>query len=193
MTSSKQEEANRRNAEKSTGPKTAAGRQSVSQNALTHGLTSQTVVLPDEEPSAFAEVSRRFHAHHRPLGPQEELLVERIAELNWWLGRVGRIESGILSWQYHEELLARLKRGDSSYDYIRELQGNMSNPEALEVAELRFVKDMVSIGAQAFMLDATGADTLGKLTRYETSLENSLFKALKQLQELQAGRVEPTP
>lgn len=50
MTTKKQIAANRRNALKSTGPKTEAGRRIVSRNAITHGLTgAQALVLPEEE------------------------------------------------------------------------------------------------------------------------------------------------
>src|SRR5262249_50109860 len=44
MTSLKQIEANRRNAMKSTGPRTEAGKEQSRRNALRHGLTAETVV-----------------------------------------------------------------------------------------------------------------------------------------------------
>jgi hypothetical protein len=46
MTTQAKIDANRRNATKSTGPKTAAGKARVSLNALKHGLSAQTMVLP---------------------------------------------------------------------------------------------------------------------------------------------------
>ena len=53
MTSKKQIEANRRNAKKSTGPKTEEGKAKSSMNALKHGLTSQRVWLNEEEKKDF--------------------------------------------------------------------------------------------------------------------------------------------
>ena len=52
MTSDKKVEANRRNALKSTGPKTLEGKSAVRMNALKHGLLSRETLLPgkDEEP-----------------------------------------------------------------------------------------------------------------------------------------------
>jgi hypothetical protein len=49
MTSFRQIEANRRNALRSTGPKTGEGKQRASQNAVRHGLTAETVIIPLED------------------------------------------------------------------------------------------------------------------------------------------------
>ena len=58
MTSVRQIEANRRNALASTGPKTESGKQRASQNAVRHGLTAETVIVPLEDTDdhqAFAQ------------------------------------------------------------------------------------------------------------------------------------------
>ena len=55
MASKKQIEANRRNAKKSTGPKTEEGKAKSSLNSLKHGLTSQRVWLDEEEEQEFRE------------------------------------------------------------------------------------------------------------------------------------------
>jgi hypothetical protein len=55
MTSQRKIEANRRNAQKSTGPKTQEGKDKVKLNALTHGLTAQTVSLPHGDIQACDE------------------------------------------------------------------------------------------------------------------------------------------
>ena len=52
--------ANRANARLSTGPRTAAGKERSSQNALTHGLTSRSPVLATEDPAAFQLHRRQF-------------------------------------------------------------------------------------------------------------------------------------
>jgi hypothetical protein len=49
----KQREANRLNAQKSTGPKSLEGKSVARMNAYTHGLTAQTIVIGDEDPKAF--------------------------------------------------------------------------------------------------------------------------------------------
>ena len=80
MTSDEQVKSNRRNAERSSGPITDAGKKVSRFNAVKHGLTGQTVVLPDEDPQAFAELRERLRGEHRPCGELERQLVDRIAE-----------------------------------------------------------------------------------------------------------------
>ena len=53
MTSARQIEANRRNAKASTGPKTNLGKQRASQNAVRHGLTAETVLVPLEDAADY--------------------------------------------------------------------------------------------------------------------------------------------
>jgi len=60
MLSQRQVDANRRNAQLSTGPRTPEGRAAVDLNALRDGLTAQTTVLPNENPEEFQEVGIRL-------------------------------------------------------------------------------------------------------------------------------------
>ena len=93
MATLKQIEANRRNAQKSTGPKTAAGHETVSRNAITHGLTAaRTVVLPDEQ-EEFDRFSEAMRAEWNPqtllaFGAREKLAPPRISCTSW--GASGR-------------------------------------------------------------------------------------------------------
>ena len=53
MTTDARTEANRKNAQRSTGPKTPEGKARSSKNALKHGLTSEELILPGENPEAY--------------------------------------------------------------------------------------------------------------------------------------------
>ena len=73
-----QAESNRRNAEKSTGPRTAEGKAASRRNALKHGLTGAGVVLPHED---AAEVERRLEALDTDMGPKNELARRFVAKV----------------------------------------------------------------------------------------------------------------
>jgi hypothetical protein len=95
MASSRQNEANRRNAQKSTGPRTDKGKRKVALNAMKHGLLSRHVVLPNEDEGEFTDFSRRLTAALGPVGELEEVLVGTIAASAWRLRRVMRVERGL--------------------------------------------------------------------------------------------------
>jgi hypothetical protein len=59
-------EANRRNAQQSTGPRSDLGKQKFSLNALRHGLTARVVVLPTEDFTAYQRFSAEFLADLAP-------------------------------------------------------------------------------------------------------------------------------
>jgi hypothetical protein len=96
--SPKQIAANRRNARKSTGPKTAEGREISRMNAVKHGILAKEVVVRGrvikENGREFAEMHRRFVEELDPVGPVEEMLVEQIVTARWRLRRALRAESG---------------------------------------------------------------------------------------------------
>lgn len=95
MTSARQIAANRRNALRSTGPRSVEGKTRSSQNAMKHGLLSAQTVLPDEDREAFDVLRERLWDALRPEGPVEELLAESALSLAWRLARLGRVEAGL--------------------------------------------------------------------------------------------------
>jgi phage terminase Nu1 subunit (DNA packaging protein) len=98
--SEKQMIANRQNALKSTGPKTAAGKVVASRNALKHGLLAKEVVITAgegaENAEQFNELLTDLVNEFAPAGVMEEILVEKIAACYWRLRRAGRYEVGLL-------------------------------------------------------------------------------------------------
>jgi hypothetical protein len=97
MTSAKRIKANRRNARKSTGPKTAAGKARSKMNALKHGLDAQTIVLPGEDEAAFRTRLDAWKAGCAPRNPLEESLIEQAARLSWQLDRAERVQAAHLA------------------------------------------------------------------------------------------------
>jgi len=97
MSSAAQMEANRRNAQFCTGPRTEAGKDASKLNALKHGLASTQVVLPYEDCTAFEDLKATLIIEHQPGGPTEQLLVGQLAE-SWWRSlRAHRVESEYLN------------------------------------------------------------------------------------------------
>ena len=90
MSSSKRVAANRRNARKSTGPRSALGRRRSSMNALKHGLDAQTPVLPGEDEAGYRSRQEAWKADLRPRNPLEVSLVEQAVDFSWKLERADR-------------------------------------------------------------------------------------------------------
>ena len=95
MATLKQFEANRRNAQTSTGPKTPEGKAAVSMNALRHGLRARTVVLPGENPEEFKQLCDDLEVEWRPQSRTEQFYVEQMAVSQWKLTRLEVVEVNI--------------------------------------------------------------------------------------------------
>src|SRR5437763_2645320 len=96
MATSKQIEANRRNAQKSTGPKTPQGKSIVSQNSVQHGLLAANPVCLPEEQAEHEKFIAHLRAHWAAHGCAEELALNRLIDCAWRLRRVTQIETSLL-------------------------------------------------------------------------------------------------
>src|SRR5258708_24055768 len=79
MSTDRQIEANRLNAQHSSGPSTPEGRAAVRLNGLKYGLYAETLILPREDPADFETLLDRLHAQHPPTTPTEALFVSPMA------------------------------------------------------------------------------------------------------------------
>jgi hypothetical protein len=95
MATLKQFEANRRNSQKSTGPKTPEGKAAVSMNALRHGLRARTVVLPGENREEFDQLCNDLEGEWTPKSRTEQFYVEQMAVSQWKLTRMEVVEVNI--------------------------------------------------------------------------------------------------
>ena len=167
MTSKKQIVANRQNALKSTGPSTDPGKAIVAQNARKHGLLAQKLLLPDENQLEFKKFRKHLYRQLNPTNPLEILLLERVIAAAWRLRRLLRIETEIMT---NHQQQKKPKWLINRY-FDREPQDQ-------------------TLGA-AFARNLDKIDTYDKLRRYEAHLERVLFRALRELQRLQAGQKNP--
>src|SRR6185437_15922910 len=92
MSSAAQHAANRANAQKSTGPRTADGKKRSSRNAIAHGIFSREVVLANEERALFKELRSGLMKSLKPQDVLELMLFEQIVSAQWRLRRVHRAE-----------------------------------------------------------------------------------------------------
>ena len=99
MTSYRQIEANRRNALKSTGPRTEAGKQAARCNAVRHGLTAETVIGALEDAEDYRAFEAAVMADYDAQSAVERELVLRLASLLWRLRRATAMETGLFEIQ----------------------------------------------------------------------------------------------
>jgi hypothetical protein len=88
-------EANRENAQLSTGPITAAGKAKASLNALKGGLTGRAVLLATDDAAHYQAHIQSYEDHFQPVGPEEHTLVQSLADTAWRLSRVPGLEMAI--------------------------------------------------------------------------------------------------
>lgn len=99
MEDDRRREANQRNAQKSTGPRTASGKARSSRNATRHGLLSQRMLLDGESEAEFKALRQGMRRSLRPVGEFEEELVERMVTATWRKRRGDRVELGLWDWR----------------------------------------------------------------------------------------------
>ena len=200
-TSMKQKRANRKNALKSTGPRTDEGKETSKYNALKHGLTATSVLLPDEQQSILEQFAASLYDDLQPVGQLETLLAERIVFAAWRLLRLGRVEAGIYSWNYYKEKADRASAEAGQYtetvDGLEDLFKTMvTDQEAYDAAmgkvraALELMKSDQTLLGQAFVADCSSCDAFGKLNRYETTISRSMYAAIHELKRLQRERKE---
>jgi hypothetical protein len=94
-TSEAQLAANRANAQKSTGPRTAEGKAKVSMNAVRTGMTGRAVLLPTDDVAIYQAHIARHVAEFIPVTPREKTLVQFIADAEWRLLRIIPLEASV--------------------------------------------------------------------------------------------------
>jgi hypothetical protein len=199
--SERQIEANKQNAQLSTGPRTADGKARVASNALKHGLTGKQVVLPNESAEDFdAFRAGQLNALH-PLGGLEETLAERIVFDAWRLRRVALLESALYRRGHHESIMESQQREVRRYETTEERR-LMATGFAWDKTEVTDVKAHAEALAKVqetwsklddpsvkvTMVFEKYAATLANLSRYEAALSRSFWRNLHELQRLQALR-----
>ncbi|HEC03036.1 MAG TPA: hypothetical protein ENI81_05810, partial [Phycisphaerales bacterium] len=95
MATEAQIKANRKNAKKSTGPRTAEGKRTAAQNALKHGLFGREKTIHGESNEEYDRHRQAFLDELKPATMAESVLAERIVTLSWRLKRAERMENQV--------------------------------------------------------------------------------------------------
>ena len=160
MLSEKQLAANQANAQKSTGPRTEAGKKRSALNATRHGLSGQVVVLPQEDLAAYKAFSQGIVDSFAPKDPREAQLAQLYAGFQWRLNRAAAVEDTLFTVGIMEEVAENL---------------NLEHPETHNATS----------NAKTFREESQVFD---RLSIYTQRLVNGAAKVLKELKELQAER-----
>jgi hypothetical protein len=166
--------ANRRNAQKSTGPRTPKGKAVVSQNAMKYGLSTPQAVISTEDQAEFDSYRDQFLEELSPETPMESMLAERIVNLSWRLKRATRIQN---------QTIDALKRRQIS-DPLTELKKSFPfKAPLLPHDHLSQSPPDLALGRLAIK-DFSNSRVLERLLMYERRLESSLYKTIVELQRL---------
>ncbi|MHC4204069.1 MAG: hypothetical protein ACYSTT_05420 [Planctomycetota bacterium] len=177
MTSKKQVKANQKNAQKSTGPKTAEGKAAVSQNAVKHGIFAQSVIKGENE-ADYEAFHDKLLSEMNPVGTMETMLAERAVNLWWRLRRAERIQN-----QAIDVMIAR--------DEPSPLSKRMHDILPKDLQEIDY--DTRAAGPElvlgrSVIKDFSYSRVLDRMSMYERRIENSLLKIMRELERRQIIR-----
>ncbi len=160
MATLRQINANRANAQKSTGPKTANGKDQSSRNAIKHGLTSTRTLIGQEDPIEFHELRGSLLRDYAPANTQEEILVDRLASASWRTLRSRQMEQSLCNMSVDQWQDKR--KGD--------------RPRTAQTENEALIISMVEDDLWRVML------------RYDTQISRDFFRTLNALEKIQKDR-----
>jgi len=98
MSTIRQIQANRLNAQKSTGPRSVEGKAAVRMNALKSGIDAQSAIIRGENPADLETLTNEYLAAHSPVTPQERFYVDILIRCDWHMRRLTRADAQL--WEY---------------------------------------------------------------------------------------------
>jgi len=103
MSTLKQIEANRRNAQKSTGPRTIQGKAVSRMNALKTGIDAEMAVMPGEDPDALQALTAEYYDLYQPASPPERFWLDVMVRSEWLRRRMCKIEGDMWSDEHDDD------------------------------------------------------------------------------------------
>jgi hypothetical protein len=133
LISEKQQEANRQNAQHSTGPATPAGKAAVRLNALTYGLRARSTLIDGEDPEEYKRLWANLEAEWQPKTTTERLYLEQMSTSQWLFARIATGESRI----YEANI-----RIEEQFPLLREVATQRTRLERSFTSALRELKQL---------------------------------------------------
>jgi hypothetical protein len=178
MSTEAQITANRLNALKSTGPRTAEGKSIASQNSLKHGLLAEQDVINTENEADFDLYRRQLLDELSPATTMESVLAERIVTLSWRLKRAGRFQNQAID-TLHIKLTSDPMKKITQSLYRSILGQSLDNADGSN-GELSLGRLVVK--------DFSNERVLDRLLMYERRIEHSFYKTILEFQRIQIAR-----
>ena len=162
--------ANRQNAQKSTGPKTAKGKAASNKNRLAHGLCSESLIVGGETAADFDALLATVRKAYNPVNDEEALLSDQLTQALWRFNRAQRIETQIFQVTQGNRLISSNFNNDADVAFkdMTQFQGD-------NMLTLAFISDF-------------DYKQIQRINRYITTMERSYQRALKALQHAQEKR-----
>jgi hypothetical protein len=198
MTSPVKIESNRRNAQKSSGPKTKRGKKHARLNALKYSWYSTTSILPGESENGFRELEREIFEAHQPIDPIEITLAHQLIQEIWNLERLNRGERA-----YQKKLLEQLanhRANSAMIEHIRDECRNAIIAPGFIHAEERIEKhlrtlpqatptasDIDDLFARS-VADTSTVQIFEIIERRRRAIVRTICQVREQLQEIQRER-----
>ncbi len=161
MATNAQINANRKNAKKSTGPRTTQGKERSSKNALKHGLLALDSVIPGEDPAEFDRHLTLYEDTYNPANCVERELVLQIADSAWRMRRLSRIEATVMT-----AGIEKTRVHQQTYRPERTREGHEGQLQLL--------------GASMY----SGTKFLNDLARYDGHLNRRFYRAVELMMEI---------
>ena len=179
--SARKRAANRRNAQKSTGPRTPEGKARSRLNGSTHSIFCKDLLLPGENERVFRQLRHAMLMRIVPQDSVELMLADRIVSATWRLRRLQEAESMLHHARTREVIDAEL-----------DLKRDEAEDAGESFDETSFVSKIDPQAATAATILATRFShddaTLERLSRYEQRLEFTIHRCLRDLHNLRARR-----
>ncbi len=128
--SEKQQQANRQNAQKSTGPKTPEGREAIRFNALTYGLRTRETILERENAREYSELWDELDAEWQPHTRTDRIYLETMVTSQWLLKRIAESEQQIYT-------IANFEQRFKMLAYVYKMRAQLERSFRTAVADMQ--------------------------------------------------------